>query len=51
MFRRSVNKHNEKYHHYIGDGDGDSKVFSALEAAKPYGEEFIVKKEVCWPCS
>ena len=45
MFRRSQEKYNVKYHHYIGDGD--SKLYSALCQAKPYGDEVKVEKKEC----
>lgn len=44
IFKRSMTLHKVKYSHYIGDGD--SKTFSNLEEAKPYGD-FIIKKLEC----
>lgn len=44
IFQNSLTLHNAKYSHYIGDGD--SKTFTNLLDAKPYGD-FIVKKLEC----
>lgn len=44
IFKNSINLHKAKYAHYIGDGD--SKTFTNLFSAKPYGD-FILKKLEC----
>jgi len=44
LFSRSVKKHGVMYIKYIGDGD--SKTYTGLVNAKPYGDEIeIIKKE------
>lgn len=44
LFSRSVVKHGVMYTNYIGDGD--SKTYTGIINAKPYGEEIeIIKKE------
>lgn len=45
MFKNSVNLQNAKYSHYIGDGD--SKTFTNLSAAQPYGENFVITTLQC----
>ncbi|KAL7290794.1 hypothetical protein TKK_0015538 [Trichogramma kaykai] len=44
MFKNSEELHHAKYAYYIGDGD--SKTFTNLSAAKPYGD-FVVQKLEC----
>lgn len=43
LFSRSVEKHGVMYINYVGDGD--SKTYTGLVNAKPYGEIEIIKKE------
>jgi len=44
LFSSSVEKHGVVYINYIGDGD--SKTYTGLVNAKPYGDEIeIIKKE------
>lgn len=43
MFKRSVEKYGVQYKNYIGDGD--SKTYSGILAAAPYGDNQVVKKE------
>ncbi|KYN22291.1 hypothetical protein ALC57_05327 [Trachymyrmex cornetzi] len=44
LFSRSVEKHGVRYINYVGDGD--SKTYTGLVNAKPYGDEIeIIKKE------
>lgn len=45
MFRRFEELHGCKYANYIGDGD--SKTFTNLLAANPYGDDFVVEKLEC----
>lgn len=45
MFKRSEEIHGVKYQNYIGDGD--SKVYKAICDAKPYGDNYIIKKKEC----
>lgn len=45
MFKRSMELYGVRYAYYIGDGD--SKTYSAVVAAKPYGEEFKINKKEC----
>lgn len=45
MFRRSQALHNVRYKYYLGDGD--SKGYESVVAAKPYGSEFEIKKLEC----
>ena len=45
MFKRSIVKHGLRYVNYIGDGD--SKTYSGILKAKPYGENFVVNKKEC----
>ena len=44
IFKNSIKLHNAKYAYYIGDGD--SKTFTNLSKAKPYGD-FVVQKLEC----
>lgn len=44
MFKRSTTR-GVKYKNYIGDGD--SKVYSNVCDAKPYGENYVVNKKEC----
>lgn len=43
MFKRSEEKHNVQYKNYIGDGD--SKTYTAILKAAPYGKNEVAKKE------
>lgn len=43
MFRRSLKNLGVRFLNYVGDGD--SKTYSGLLQAKPYGETSIIKKE------
>lgn len=45
MFQRSVDLYDVRYGEYIGDGD--SKTFSHLLQAQPYGKDFIIHKLEC----
>ncbi|KYM97486.1 hypothetical protein ALC62_11778, partial [Cyphomyrmex costatus] len=45
MFKRSFEKHGLRYSNYIGDGD--SKTYSVVLNAKPYGENFEINKKEC----
>ena len=45
IFNSSLEKHNIRYSHYIGDGDTDS--FGKVVASKPYGDELIPKNLEC----
>ena len=45
LWKRSVAKNNLQYHVFIGDGD--SKGFSAVVAAQPYGPDIVLTKEEC----
>ncbi|CAH2086841.1 unnamed protein product [Euphydryas editha] len=45
MFKRSIVKHGLRYMNYIGDGD--SKTYSGLLKAQPYGEDFVINKKEC----
>lgn len=45
MFQRSFEKYGLRYSNYIGDGD--SKTYSGVLNAKPYGDDFIVNKKEC----
>ncbi|XP_063986122.1 uncharacterized protein LOC135167084 isoform X2 [Diachasmimorpha longicaudata] len=45
MFKRSIVKHGVRYVNYIGDGD--SKTYSGILKAQPYGEDFVVNKKEC----
>lgn len=45
MFQRSIKKYGLRYVNYIGDGD--SKTYSGILKAKPYGEDFVVNKKEC----
>lgn len=45
IFKRSVSKHKVRYSKYIGDGD--SKTFTSLQKAAPYGAEFKIEKIEC----
>ncbi|KYM96705.1 hypothetical protein ALC62_00134 [Cyphomyrmex costatus] len=43
MFKRSVEKFNVQYRNYVGDGD--SKTYSGILKAAPYGDKEVIKKE------
>lgn len=43
LFKRSVEKFGVQYRNYIGDGD--SKTYSGILKAAPYGDQEVVKKE------
>jgi len=43
MFKRSVEKFGVQYRNYIGDGD--SKTYSGILKAAPYGDKEVIKKE------
>ncbi|KYM94122.1 hypothetical protein ALC62_15264 [Cyphomyrmex costatus] len=43
LFKRSMQKFQMMYKNYIGDGD--SKTFGGVTNAKPYGENFAIKKK------
>lgn len=43
MFRRSLQTLGVRFLNYVGDGD--SKTYSGLLQAKPYGETLVIKKE------
>lgn len=43
LFKRSVEKFGVQYRHYIGDGD--SKTYSGILKAAPYGDQEVLKKE------
>lgn len=45
MFQRSFEKFGLRYSNYIGDGD--SKTYSGVLNAKPYGDDFIINKKEC----
>ncbi|CAH4001251.1 unnamed protein product [Pieris brassicae] len=45
MFKRSIVKHGLRFVNYIGDGD--SKTYSGLLKAQPYGEDFVINKKEC----
>ena len=45
MFASSVDKHNLRYSHYIGDGDTGS--YKSVVDSKPYGEDLIPAKLEC----
>ncbi|KAL7307864.1 hypothetical protein TKK_0000184 [Trichogramma kaykai] len=45
IFQRSKELYNVFYHNYIGDGD--SKTYTNIVDANPYGNEFIVNKLEC----
>ena len=45
MFKRSIVKYGLRYVNYIGDGD--SKTYSGILKAQPYGEDFVVNKKEC----
>lgn len=45
MFQRSLEKFGLRYKNYIGDGD--SKTYSGVLNAKPYGENFEINKKEC----
>lgn len=45
MFERSEEKYGVKYSNYVGDGD--SKTYTGVVNAKPYGENFIINKKEC----
>lgn len=45
MFKRSIVKYGLRFFNYIGDGD--SKTYSGILKAKPYGEDFVVNKKEC----
>ncbi|CAD6210331.1 GSCOCG00012780001-RA-CDS, partial [Cotesia congregata] len=45
MFKRSIVKHGLRFVNYIGDGD--SKTYSDLLKAQPYGEDFVINKKEC----
>ncbi|CAH0551117.1 unnamed protein product [Brassicogethes aeneus] len=45
MFERSVENLGVKFRNYIGDGD--SKTYSGVVNAKPYGEDFLINKKEC----
>lgn len=45
IFKRSQQLHGAFYKYYIGDGD--SKTYATLQAAKIYGETFIIEKLEC----
>ena len=45
LFTRSIERHNLRYTRMVSDGD--SKSFTEVSAAKPYGDEFPVEKEEC----
>lgn len=43
LFKRSVEEFGVQYRNYIGDGD--SKTYSGISEAAPYGDQEVVKKE------
>lgn len=43
MFKRSLEKYQVRFRNYIGDGD--SKTYSGILKAAPYGETEVTKKE------
>lgn len=43
QFKRSVEKFGVQYRNYIGDGD--SKTYSGILKAVPYGDKKVMKKE------
>ena len=45
MFKCSIVKHGLRYINCIGDGD--SKTYSGILKAKPYGDNFVVNKKEC----
>ena len=45
LWQRSVAQNNLQYHVFIGDGD--SKGFSAVKDAQPYGPDVTITKEEC----
>lgn len=45
MFQRSLEKYGLRYTSYIGDGD--SKTFTKIVNAKPYGENVVIIKKEC----
>ena len=45
MFQCSLEKLGLRYSNYIGDGD--SKTYSGILNAKPYGEDFLINKKEC----
>lgn len=45
MFQCSFKKYGLRYSNYIGDGD--SKPYSGVLNAKPYGDDFIINKKEC----
>lgn len=45
MFKRSIVKYGLRYVNYIGDGD--SKTYSGILKAQPYGEDFVINKKEC----
>ena len=45
MFKHSIVKYGLRYVNYIGDGD--SKTYSGILKAQPYGEDFFVNKKEC----
>lgn len=45
MFQRSLETLGVKYRNYIGDGD--SKTYSGVIDANPYGEDFLINKKEC----
>jgi len=45
MFQRSLEKFGLRYKNYIGDGD--SKTYSGILNAKPYGDNFEINKKEC----
>lgn len=45
MFGRSFRKHNLRYNPYVSDGD--SKAYSAVCEAAPYGNAYFIQKEEC----
>ncbi|KYN09153.1 hypothetical protein ALC57_18735 [Trachymyrmex cornetzi] len=45
MFKRSVKKYKVRYLNYIGDSD--SKTYSGIIKAAPYGDDVLIKKKEC----
>nr|XP_012143883.1 PREDICTED: uncharacterized protein LOC105662864 [Megachile rotundata] len=45
MFQRSFEKYGLKYKNYIGDGD--SKTYTGIINAEPYGKNFLITKKEC----
>lgn len=43
IFKRSIEKYNVQYRNYIGDGD--SKTYTGIVNAHPYGALEVIKKE------